>query len=183
MDSKKVAKKRRNVVVVGIKLTPSSRELLTWTLAKFTKPGDEVVAIHIVSKHQFASLSSTRVDTHLDTHAVAPKTNVSGGEVEGIFDSVIGVYDRFCSVKQIKLQLKVICGGSSVRRELIEEVKQYNAIQLILGAHGTQQSTENSSLALAKYCSMHLPRTCSVLVIQHGRVVLEKAGLLTSGKS
>ncbi|MCO5558794.1 hypothetical protein L7F22_012381 [Adiantum nelumboides] len=181
MDSKKVAKKRRNVVVVGIKLTPSSRELLTWTLAKFTKPGDEVVAIHIVSKQQCTSLSSTRVDTHLDTHAVAPKTNVTGGEVEGIFDSVIGVYDRFCSVKQIKLQLKVICGGSSVRRELIKEVKHYNAIQLILGAHVTQQSTENSSLALAKYCSMHLPRTCSVLVIQHGRVVLEKAGLLTSG--
>ncbi|KAI5069325.1 hypothetical protein GOP47_0015626 [Adiantum capillus-veneris] len=177
MDSQNAFKQKRNVVVVGIKLRPSSRELLTWTLAKFTKPGDEVVVLHIVSKQQFSSLSSTGVDTQPNMPAVAPRPNVTQGEVEGIFDSVAGVYDRFCSVKQ----LKVVCGGSSVRRRLVKEVKHYKAVKLILGAPGTQKSTENSSLALAKYCSIHLPKTCSVLVIQHGQVVMEKAGELMSG--
>lgn len=156
----------RDVVVVGVKLSPSSREILTWTLAKFTNPGDQVVALHVALQQSPAA------------QPVRNKPNATNKEVDGIFDSVIGVYDGFCSIKQIDLQLKVT-SGSSLRKALIEEAKRCNAIRLILGTTGTQLLINDSSFSLAKYCSKQLPSTCSVLVIQHGRVVYEKAGALT----
>lgn len=168
---KPLKKKKRDVVVVGLKLKPASRELLTWALAKFTTPGDHVVALHIAMQPQSPSSSS-----------VAYVQPAAHRKVDSIFDSVIGVYDGFCRVKQIDLQLKVIRGVSSLRRTLIEEVKRYNAVRLILGTTGTELPINDSSFALAKYCSKHLPCTCIVLVTQHGKVVFEQAGALTSGR-
>lgn len=37
------------VVVVGVKLDSRSRELLTWALVKISKPGDRVIALHVIS--------------------------------------------------------------------------------------------------------------------------------------
>lgn len=38
-------------VVVGIKLDPQSRELLTWALVKVAEPGDRVVALHVLGNN------------------------------------------------------------------------------------------------------------------------------------
>lgn len=35
-------------VVVGVKLDPRSRELLTWALVKVAEPGDHVIALHVL---------------------------------------------------------------------------------------------------------------------------------------
>lgn len=37
-----------NTVVVGVKLDPQSRELLTWALVKVAQPGDRVIALHVL---------------------------------------------------------------------------------------------------------------------------------------
>lgn len=39
------------VVVVGVKLGPRSRELLTWALVKVAEPGDRVIALHVLSNN------------------------------------------------------------------------------------------------------------------------------------
>lgn len=36
-------------VVVGVKLDGASRELLTWALVKVAKPGDRVIALHVLN--------------------------------------------------------------------------------------------------------------------------------------
>jgi hypothetical protein len=33
--------------VVGMKLTPSSRELLAWVIAKLAQSGDHILAVHV----------------------------------------------------------------------------------------------------------------------------------------
>ena len=38
-------------VVVGVKLGPHSRELLTWALVKVAEPGDRVIALHVLSNN------------------------------------------------------------------------------------------------------------------------------------
>jgi hypothetical protein len=35
-------------VLVGVKLDPRSRELLTWALVKVAEPGDLVIALHVL---------------------------------------------------------------------------------------------------------------------------------------
>lgn len=35
-------------VLVGVKLDPRSRELLTWALVKVAQPGDLVIALHVL---------------------------------------------------------------------------------------------------------------------------------------
>lgn len=152
-----------NVLIVGIKLDSSGRELLTWTLAKFTNAGDRVIALHVAPSPSQADALRSKLDT-------------ANQQTDGVFDSVIGVYESFCSIKQVDLQVKV-ANGPSLRRELIEEAKKSNAVRVILG-HASSKPHIGPSFSLAKYCYKRLPATCSVIVIQHGQVTFEKEGAL-----
>jgi len=44
-------------VLVGVKLDPRSRELLTWALVKVAEPGDLVIALHVLDSITGFSLS------------------------------------------------------------------------------------------------------------------------------
>eukprot|EP00249_Psilotum_nudum_P008168 c21086_g2_i1 orf=1-876(-) len=153
--------KKGGILIVGVKLTPSSREVLTWTLAKFTDPGDRVIALHVTPSSAQPDVSRSKLDTPNE-------------QVTGIFDSVIGVYEGFCHIKQINLQVKV-ADGPSVRKTLVQEANACGATKLVLGS-SSKQLTLGPSFALAKFCHKQLPPTCTVLVIQHGRVVFERKG-------
>ncbi|MCO5568109.1 hypothetical protein L7F22_021805 [Adiantum nelumboides] len=152
-----------DVLVVGLKLDNTGRELLTWTLAKFTQAGNRVIALHVASSASEADILRKQIET-------------TEQPAEGCFDSILGVYESFCSIKQAKLQVKVSNGGS-LRRTLVEECKKINAVKLILG-HASSKPHIGPSFSLAKYCSRRLPPTCSVVVIQQGQVAFEKEGSL-----
>lgn len=158
-------KEKGNVLIVGIKLDTSGRELLTWTLAKFTNAGDHVIALHVAPSLSQADALKSNIDT-------------ANQQVDGVFDSIIGVYESFCSIKQVDLQVKVT-NGSSLKKVLIEEAKKNNAVKVILG-YNTSKPHLGSSFSLAKFCSKRLPLTCSVIVMQHGQVAFEKEGALKS---
>jgi len=53
--------------------------------------------------------------------------------------SVLAVYDGFCNLKQINLELKV-CGGSSIRKTLVKEAASCGAAHLILGVAKNSRS-------------------------------------------
>lgn len=38
------------LVVVGVKFDAESRELLTWALVKVARPGDRIVALHVLDR-------------------------------------------------------------------------------------------------------------------------------------
>ena len=40
-------KKKKKIVLVGIRIDSHSREILSWALVKVAEPGDSVVALHI----------------------------------------------------------------------------------------------------------------------------------------
>lgn len=47
----------RAVVVVGVKLDQRSRELLTWALVKLAQSGDRVVAVHVLTAPDAATVN------------------------------------------------------------------------------------------------------------------------------
>ncbi|KAA8537219.1 hypothetical protein F0562_029697 [Nyssa sinensis] len=96
------------------------------------------------------------------------------------FDYVLVVYEVFCNLKQVDLKLK-ICRGSSVRKILVREAKSYFAIEIIVGTTRNHH-TIRSSPSLAKYCAKKLPRDCSILTVNNGKVVFQReASMATNG--
>uniref|UniRef100_A0A0D9XQ03 Protein kinase domain-containing protein n=1 Tax=Leersia perrieri TaxID=77586 RepID=A0A0D9XQ03_9ORYZ len=145
-------------VVVGIRRDAASHELLTWALVKVANAGDRVVALHVA-----AAAAGGGGAVRLDERSNAADSLVS----------VLAVYDGFCNLKQINLELKV-CGGSSIRKTLVKEAASYGAAHLILGVAKNSLSFRSSSISVAKYCAKRVPTGCSVLAVNNGKIVFHK---------
>lgn len=147
-------------VVVGVKLDGASRELLTWALVKVAKPGDRVIALHVLNNSEIVDRDG--------------KSSLLS--LVKAFDSVLAVYEGFCNLKQVDLKLK-ICRGTSIRKIIVREANAYLATDVIVG---TANHTIRSSASVAKYCARKLPKDCSVLAVNNGKVVYLREASLAS---
>ncbi|KAF2284465.1 hypothetical protein GH714_022056 [Hevea brasiliensis] len=143
------------VVVVGVKFDAESRELLTWSLMKVAKPGDRVIALHVLES----------------------VTDFVGGTASLLslvktFDSLLAVYEGFCNLKQVDLKLKV-CRGSSARKILVREAKSSGAGKVIVGTSKTRHKIR-SSTSIAKYCARNLSKSFSVYAVSNGKIVFQR---------
>ncbi|XP_057490498.1 protein kinase STUNTED-like [Actinidia eriantha] len=153
-------------VVVGVKLDSHSRELLTWALVKVSQPGDRVIALHVLGNNEIVDRDG--------------KSSLLS--LVKAFDSVLAVYEGFCNLKQVDLKLKV-CRGSSIRKILVREAKSYFATEVILGT-AQNHLTIRSSVSVAKYCAKKLPKDCSILAVDNGKVVFQReASPMTNGRA
>ncbi|KAJ0231255.1 hypothetical protein HA466_0299300, partial [Hirschfeldia incana] len=90
------------LVIIGVKPDEWSREVLTWSLVNVARPGDRIVALHVLD---YSLEGSTSLVSLVRT-----------------FDTMLGVYESFCNLKQVDLKLKVF-RGKSARKVLVQEVK------------------------------------------------------------
>ncbi|CAI0461855.1 unnamed protein product [Linum tenue] len=148
----------KEVVLVGVRLDSQSKELLTWALMKATKPGDRVIALHVLN-----STASAEIEGGTGSLLALVKT----------FDCLLAVYEGFCNLKQVDLKLKV-CRGDSVKRVLVREAKVNGASKIIVGT-SKRNHTIRPTITIAKYCSKKLSSTCSVFAISNGKVMYERA--------
>ncbi|XP_045820995.1 probable receptor-like serine/threonine-protein kinase At5g57670 [Trifolium pratense] len=139
-------------VLVGVKLDPRSRELLTWALVKVAEPGDLVIALHV-----------------LDTVTEGTSSLLS---LVKTFDSVLAVYEGFCNLKQVDLRLKV-CRGDSVRKLLVQEAKAFGVSTVILGTSKSHHTIRSSSW-VAKYCAKKLHKCVSVFAVDNGKIAFQR---------
>ncbi|KAJ8531169.1 hypothetical protein K7X08_026603 [Anisodus acutangulus] len=147
-------------VVVGVKLDGASRELLTWALVKVAHPGDTVIALHVLNSNEIVDRDG--------------KSSLLS--LVKAFDSVLAVYEGFCNLKQVDLKLK-ICRGTSIRKIIVREANSYLATDVIVG---TANHTIRSSASVAKYCARKLPKDCSVLAVNNGKIVFQREASLVS---
>ncbi|GMH22311.1 hypothetical protein Nepgr_024154 [Nepenthes gracilis] len=151
-------------VVVGVKLDSQSRELLTWSLVKVARPGDRVVALHVLGNNEI-----------VDRDGKSPLLSLVKA-----FDCILAVYEGFCNLKQVDLKLK-ICRGSSVCKTIVREAKLYSASEVIVGTaikhHGIRSST-----SVAKHCARKLSKDCSVLAVHNGKVVFHREASTSTPK-
>ncbi|KAJ7547014.1 hypothetical protein O6H91_08G065100 [Diphasiastrum complanatum] len=155
-------------LVVGLKLTPESREMLTWIVAKLTQPGDQVIGVHVLHSSTDADFSGEELD------------QTTKQQLDNTFEAVLGVYQGLCTLKQ--LDIKVVA-GITLREGLVEAARTEKASKLILGSGGRQTIRFIWTHSFANYCVKRLPASCSVMVIGRGKVILEKSGTYgSSGK-
>ncbi|KAI4369283.1 hypothetical protein MLD38_017742 [Melastoma candidum] len=141
--------------MVGVKLDGDSRELLTWALVKVARPGDRVVALHVI-------------DSSTTPSAFGGGTSSLLALVKA-FDSVLSVYEGFCNLKQVELKLKV-CRGRTAKSALVEEAKACGSSKVILGISKASHAIRSPAL-VAKYCARNLPLSFSVFAVDNGKVV------------
>lgn len=100
-------------VLVGVKLDPRSRELLTWALVKVAEPGDLVIALHVLDTVTGLSLflvlslsiSIAFVETvvlNIECECLCVEGTSSLLSLVKTFDSVLAVYEGFCNLKQVR---------------------------------------------------------------------------------
>ncbi|KAL9665758.1 hypothetical protein QQ045_000079 [Rhodiola kirilowii] len=143
-------------ILVGMKMEEErSRGVLTWSLMKAARPGDLVVAVHVLTQNDQSS------------DAAADYSLLS---LVKAFDSVLAVYEGFCNLKQVELKLK-ICRGSSVKKVLMLEAYSLVADMAVVG---TSSNTMWRSSSVAKYLSRKLPKECSLLAVKNGKAVFQK---------
>ncbi|KAK9740981.1 hypothetical protein RND81_03G074600 [Saponaria officinalis] len=153
-------------VVVGVKMDAQSKELLTWSLVKVANPGDLVIALHVLHPNEIVDQDG--------------KSSLLS--LVKAFDSILGVYEGFCNLKQVNLKLK-ICRGSSIRKIIVREATLYSSSTVIVGTT-SRHHTIRSSTAVAKYCAKKLPKDCSVLAVRNGKVVFQReASMPAAGRT
>ncbi|XP_048603238.1 protein kinase STUNTED isoform X2 [Brassica napus] len=139
------------LVIVGVNPDEWSREVLTWSLVNVTRPGDRIIALHVLDY----SLGSTSLISLVKT-----------------FDTMLGVYESFCNLKQVDLKLKFL-RGKSARKLLVQEVKSCGATSLIVGS-SKRHHTIRSSASLAKYCARNLAKDVSVFAVKSGKIMFRR---------
>lgn len=147
-----------NTVVVGVKLDPQSRELLTWALVKVAQPGDRVIALHVLD---FPTEGTSSLISLVKT-----------------FDSVLSVYEGFCNLKQVDLKLKVR-RGSKIQKVLVKEAKSYGEAAVVVGISKTSHKIR-SSASVAKYCTRKLSKNFAVFAVDNGKVVFQRVATCTN---
>ncbi|XP_021887412.1 LOW QUALITY PROTEIN: probable receptor-like serine/threonine-protein kinase At5g57670 [Carica papaya] len=145
-----------NVVVVGVKFDTQSREFLTWALVKVARPGDRVIALHVLDS--------------------ASESTASLLSLVKSFDAMLGVYEGFCNLKQVDLKLKV-CRGTSVKKILVREAKASDAATIVVGTSRTRHRIR-SSTSVAKFCARKLPKQFSIFAVDNGKIVFQREATL-----
>ncbi|CAN6863733.1 unnamed protein product, partial [Brassica oleracea] len=134
--------KQRNIVLVGIKIDESDKEILQWTLEEVAEHGDCVVVVHVCST------------SSLPCRALKNKSSLDG---------YLELYSEFYSTKKIELKGEVL-KGNSVQGVLVEETKRYNAMSTIVGV----KHQRKLGLKVAKGCAKELPPTTDLKIrVQH----------------
>jgi K+-sensing histidine kinase KdpD len=129
--------------VVGMDLTASCREMLTWVLTKQAQPGDHIVAVHVSAfsalvRHPAASASAAAESgkellllpgSATGTHQQQQQQQELRKSLEGM----LSVFQGLCNLKQVKLELEII-RGSKVKKALVEFAAKQDASKLVLGS-------------------------------------------------
>ncbi|XP_010496668.1 PREDICTED: probable receptor-like serine/threonine-protein kinase At5g57670 isoform X1 [Camelina sativa] len=137
--------KKRNIVLVGIRIDESGKEILKWALEEVAEHGDCVVVVHVCYTYR-ALKSKSSLDRYLE------------------------LYTGFCSTKKIELKGEVL-KGNSVLGVLVKEAKRYNAMSVVVGV----KQQKKLSLKIAKGCAKELPSTTDVLAIHRGNIVFRRS--------
>lgn len=135
-------------VLVGIQIDSQSRDLLRLALVKVAEPGDCVVVVHV-------SRSSD--------HTLRDKLLLEG---------YLEVHESLCSAKKVDLEGHIF-KGSSMRKVLIREARNYAAVALVVGVG--KHSAFGGWTSTARYCAKRLPKTTSVLAISNGKIVFRRS--------
>ncbi|KAG7579389.1 Protein kinase domain [Arabidopsis thaliana x Arabidopsis arenosa] len=138
--------KQRNIVLVGIRIDESGKEILKWALEEVAEHGDCVVVVHVCFTSYRALKSKSSLDRYLN------------------------LYSEFCSTKKIELKGEVL-KGNSVLGVLLKEAKKYNAMSVVVGV----KPQRKLSLKIAKGCAKELPSTTDVLAIHRGSIVFRRS--------
>jgi hypothetical protein len=89
-------------LIVGMCLTPSCREMLTWTIAKIAQPGDHILVLHV---------STTSISVFSGT---IQEQEEKLKQLTSSLCGILSLYQGLCKLKNVSLSLSVsLCASLS----------------------------------------------------------------------
>lgn len=143
---KEKEKKKKNVLV-GIRINGDSRDLLNWAIVKVADPGDCVIVIHVCQSSDRASKDKP------------------------LFDEFLEGYKSLCNVNKVALIAHILT-GSSVKKTLVRQAKNYAARAVVLGT--SKPSNLGGWSSTTRYFVKRLPPTTDVLALNNGKIVFRR---------
>ncbi|KAL8037245.1 hypothetical protein ABFX02_11G027300 [Erythranthe guttata] len=139
-------------ILVGIPLdADESNELLSWAIGVLSRPGDTVVALHVIG----AMPKKKRID--------AAKHQKQIRHAKSFVISIVGEHFNTCQSNEVNLEARVGI-SSNAGIGLIEEAKTTLADYLIIGGKMNQTNRKRSSVS--NYCFQNAPEGCSLALVR-----------------
>ncbi|KAL0337805.1 UNVERIFIED_CONTAM: putative receptor-like serine/threonine-protein kinase [Sesamum calycinum] len=136
-------------ILIGISLdADESKELLHWAIEVLAKPGDTLVALHVIESHRWRKS--------------ARKYQRQIRQAKSFVISTVGELVKTCQSNEVNLEARVGLNYSA-GRGLIEEAKSLEADYLIIGKRNRPNRLPSS---ISKYCFEHIPQRCSLVLVR-----------------
>ncbi|KAL2502307.1 putative receptor-like serine/threonine-protein kinase [Forsythia ovata] len=178
-------------ILIGIPLdSDQSKALLSWAIGVLARPGDTVIALHVIVPKANKNSSDRRKEVNNKWQSTR-KYQKQIRQAKSHVISIMGELVETCLSKEVNLEARVGF-NSSAGRGLIEETKNIAADYLFIGGKRNQSNrSETSSIftkifkkisrisfslfairpprTISKYCCQHVPEGCSLILLDTTR--------------
>ncbi|CAI9761071.1 unnamed protein product [Fraxinus pennsylvanica] len=149
-------------ILIGISLdSDQSKALLSWAIRVLARPGDTVIALHVVVPKANKNSLVRRKEINNKGQS-ARKYQKQIRLAKSYVISIMGELVKTCISKEVNLEARVGF-NSSAGRGLIEETKSIAADYLLIG--GKKNQSNRPPRTISKYCFQHVPEGCSLILL------------------
>ncbi|KAL2480980.1 putative receptor-like serine/threonine-protein kinase [Abeliophyllum distichum] len=153
-------------ILIGIPLdSDQSKALLSWAIGVLARPGDTVIALHVVVPKANKNSSDRRKEVYNKWQSTR-KYQKQIRQAKSHVISIMGELVETCLSKEVNLEARVGF-NSSAGRGLIEETKNIAADYLFIG--GKRSQSNRPPRTISKYCCQYVPEGCSLILLDTTR--------------
>ncbi|KAG8367689.1 hypothetical protein BUALT_Bualt16G0099200 [Buddleja alternifolia] len=150
-------------ILIGISLDDDeSKELLSWAIKVLARPGDTVVALHVIAAmSKSKAVGQTKQENFIRQSVRKHQKQIR--LAKSFVISIMGELVKTCRSNEVNLEARVGL-NSSVGRGLVEEAKNMEADYLIIG--GKKNRSNRAPSTISKHCYQHVPEDCSLVLVR-----------------
>ncbi len=139
-------------LVVGMRLTASSREMLTWTIAKIARPGDHILALHVsTSPISGSSTTKTPLHCHFSLFMLSSSSSSSSSVRGEHWHWVSSSYTPICIFFSKNFQQRILLQGAATVCLVLEKDKINNSFCCRKEKQQQQQQQTNKHPLVESY--------------------------------
>ncbi|KAH6819267.1 Protein kinase superfamily protein [Perilla frutescens var. frutescens] len=144
-------------ILIGIPLDADvSVELLCWAIRVLARPGDSVIALHVIG-------AMTNKNTNTNTRQSARKHQKQIRQAKSFVINIMGELVKTCQSNEVNMEARVGVSPSP-GRGLIEEARNMAADYLIIG--GERNRSNRAASAISNFCCKNVPEGCSLVLLR-----------------
>ncbi|XP_051142357.1 probable receptor-like serine/threonine-protein kinase At5g57670 isoform X2 [Andrographis paniculata] len=151
-------------ILVGISSDAAeSHDLISWAIRVVARPGDTVVAFHVIGATPENKSIESRKENKIKKES-SRKIQKQIRQAKSYAISITGELVKTSQSHEVNLEARIGI-NSSTGKCLVLEATAMAADYLVIGGHRRNRTTSSVS----KYCCEHVPKDCSLVIVRRTR--------------